>query len=205
MLKLIVEHDTDQHCSLYNPRTDCDNLGTIVCWHRNYNLGDEQPSEDPSEWLSNLACEVVNAPDDIPDKHKKAILKSRVLYLPLYLFDHSGITISCEPFSCSWDSGQVGYIYVTRDDVIEEYGEWNDETIAKAREVLQAEIQVYDMYIRGDVWMYRIEANGEELECLGGYLGEEFARECGDESLQWWQAKYDRAAIACYRAAAKVH
>ena len=27
-----------------NPRTEFDNVGTMVCWHRGYNLGDEQPS-----------------------------------------------------------------------------------------------------------------------------------------------------------------
>ena len=30
------------------------------------------------------------------------------VFLPLYLFDHSGITMNTSGFSCPWDSGQVG-------------------------------------------------------------------------------------------------
>jgi hypothetical protein len=38
-----------------------------------------------------------------------------LVILPLYLYDHGGITISCSPFSCPWDSGQVGWIYADYD------------------------------------------------------------------------------------------
>ena len=38
-----------------NPREECSNLGTMVCWHRRYSLGDEQPSESPDEWIKNMS------------------------------------------------------------------------------------------------------------------------------------------------------
>lgn len=34
-----------------------------------------------------------------------------MVILPLYLYDHSGITMNTCGFSCPWDSGQVGWIY----------------------------------------------------------------------------------------------
>ena len=37
------------------------------------------------------------------------------VFLPLYLFDHSGITMNTSGFSCPWDSGQVGWIFCTPD------------------------------------------------------------------------------------------
>ncbi len=42
--------------------------------------------------------------------------------LPLYLYDHGGITMSTGPFSCRWDSGQVGWIYAEKKKFIEETG-----------------------------------------------------------------------------------
>ena len=34
-----------------------DNLGEMVCWHSNYNLGDKQPDHSTTDWLHNLALE----------------------------------------------------------------------------------------------------------------------------------------------------
>lgn len=37
-----------------NPREDYDNFGHMMCWHRRYNLGDENRFESPSDFLKNL-------------------------------------------------------------------------------------------------------------------------------------------------------
>ena len=37
-----------------------------------------------------------------------------MVILPLYLYDHSGITMNTCGFSCPWDSGQVGWIYADK-------------------------------------------------------------------------------------------
>lgn len=95
--KLEILHDEDAE----SPR-EWDNLGTMVCWHSRYNLGDKHNYIDS-------------------DDFKEEINDSNSIILPLYLYDHSGITISTGPFSCSWDSGQVGYIYVTFEKIKEEY------------------------------------------------------------------------------------
>ena len=39
-----------------------------------------------------------------------------MVILPLYLYDHSGITMNTCGFSCPWDSGQVGWIYASAMD-----------------------------------------------------------------------------------------
>lgn len=88
-----------------NPRKDYDNVGTMACWHDRHTLGDEEPDESPSEYLKNLLM-----------KH------SGLIALPLYLYDHSGITMSTGGFSDSWDSGQVGFIYVTPERAKDEWG-----------------------------------------------------------------------------------
>jgi hypothetical protein len=95
------------------------------------------------------------------------------LILPLYLYDHSGITMNTTGFSCPWDSGQVGEIYCTYADIEKEYGNRNAESIAKAEHLLQAEVREYDHYIRGDCYGYIIkDESGEEADSCWGFIGD---------------------------------
>jgi len=97
------------------------NLGTMVCSHRRYDLGDEQANtEDYVGWDSWLAGEVL-------DKHEAG----SVVFLPLYLYDHSGITMNTTGFSCPWDSGQVGWIWATKKTFREETGYTEAELFSK--------------------------------------------------------------------------
>ncbi len=47
---LQVMYDTEP----LNPREDYDNFGHMMCWHRRYNLGDENRFETPNDFLMNL-------------------------------------------------------------------------------------------------------------------------------------------------------
>ena len=143
-----------------NPREAFDNLGTMVCWHRRYKLGDEQPTCNPTEFWDEL------------DRGDHIIL-------PLYLLDHSGITISTEPFSCPWDSGQVGWIYMPISTARENWSSLPEGELHEAAErCLRAEVEEYDAYLRGDAWGYTIEdEHGDEIESCWGFLGEECARQ----------------------------
>src|SRR5580692_11428356 len=94
-IKILPDNDA------VSPRT-WHNLGTMACWHTRYNLGDIQPKQSSEEWLAD------NAP------------KGSVV-LPLYLYDHGGITMSTGPFLCPWDSGQVGYIVATPEAIRKEF------------------------------------------------------------------------------------
>lgn len=149
--KLVIHHDS-------NP-TDCrredDPFGTMFAWHRRYSLGDHQPSEDPREWLKE------NGPFFV--------------CLNLYLYDHSGITISTTPFSCPWDSSQVGCIVVKAEDVRKEFGVkgLNQHHRDKVIKILEAEVKAYDQYLRGAVWGFEYGDDscwgffGDELEETG--------------------------------------
>jgi hypothetical protein len=126
-----------------NPRTEWDNVGTMACWHRDYNLGDEQPKIDPEQYLLDLAVEVnpevqveidrYEYPDEYDDEvEAKAweeiqnliqfTLTEHYIILPLFLYDHSGITMRTGPFGDPWDSGQVGVIHVSKDKAWAEWG-----------------------------------------------------------------------------------
>lgn len=98
--------------------------------------------------------------DFIPKTFKAAIhewMQENLCVLPLYLYDHSGITMNTTGFSCGWDSGQVGYIYVTKYTWVKETKqEFSQEA---ARKALEAEVETYDHYLTGEVYgkiLYRI-------------------------------------------------
>lgn len=147
--------EIDQDMDPESPRDWC-NLGTMICWHNNYILGDKHDMPEPD-------------PDFINKNDRNGGVS-----LPLYLYDHSGITMSTSPFSCPWDSGQVGWIYADSDTLIKEYGKnANDpDTRAKAIKVLQGEVETYDQYLTGDVWGYTInDPSGDTVGSLWGMYG----------------------------------
>ena len=150
-----------------NPRKEFDNLATLACFHRRYNLGDESirkeypRPEDFHEWLKENSDKLVT--------------------MNLYLYDHSGLTISVTPFSCSWDSGIVGIGFVEKEKILEAFAlpEWNEEAEKKAREVIEAEVKTYDTFLRGEVYGYRIidTRDGDERDSCWGFFGKEYCLE----------------------------
>mgnify|MGYP001168297944 CR=1 FL=1 len=139
-----------------NPRTEWDNLGKMICFHQRYNLGDRKHGFSDSEELQ----EFLNAN------------QKTVEILPLYLYDHSGITISTGKFSGSWDSGQVGYIYIDRKTVMENWPnckQWRK----KAIEVMKQEVKTYDDYLTGNVYGFQImDKEGNDLNSCFGFYGD---------------------------------
>jgi hypothetical protein len=128
-----------------NPREEFDNLGTMVCFHRQYNLGDKHSY----------------TVDKIKEKIKTCIA------LPLYLYDHSGITINTTGFSCRWDSGQIGYIILEKEKARKEYGILTKKRIEKILSYLKSEVKIYDNYLTGEIYGYEIETL--EKSCWGFY------------------------------------
>ncbi len=156
-----------------NPR-NWDNLGTMAYKHNRYQLGDEEMG-DPIDWFEEM---LGLEPQGVYGNARLESLQNRFMQefvaLPLYLYDHSGITIQTTPFGCRWDSGQVGYIYVTKERLKAEYG-WDRITTKRREQVeryLQAEVQTFDHYIRGDVYSFEVEgADGEFEDSCGGFFG----------------------------------
>ncbi len=173
-----IQQDDDQD----GPR-DWDNLGTMVCWHRNYNLGDhkhgfESPqvfmhvisglySEEATEFLTEEQLERCET-----EAYRKNII------LPLFLYDHSGITMNTSGYSCGWDSGQVGYIYVSKEEVRKQYN-WKLVSQNRRKQIetyLTSEVETYDMFLTGQVYGYSIERkdpDGEEehIDSCWGFYG----------------------------------
>ena len=134
-----------------SPREN-DNLGTMVCFHNHYDLGDRGHG---------LTVEEAMKLSDRED----------VVSLPLYLYDHSGITMNTTGFSCPWDSGQVGFIYVTKEKIQKEYGvkRVSKKIIERIKKYLIGEVEIYDSFIRGEVYCYVVEKDGEHVDSCSGF------------------------------------
>jgi len=143
-----------------HPRHDNENMDTMLCVkHRNYRLGDKQANSEEIQ------------------RKIKELDKSGGVWLPLYLYDHSGITIRTTPFTCPWDSGQFGIIYIDRETLLNEY---NCKRVTKkirerAIEGMQANVKVYDYFMTGNCWGYTIEdSEGKEIASYMSFFGDGF-------------------------------
>lgn len=144
-----------------SPR-DWDNISEMHCIHGRYDLGDTQlDMNEADSWEEQEQL--------LKSKYDIAIIK------PLYLYDHSGITIANRPFTCMWDSGQVGFQFITKQSIREAYNikRVTDRYIKQVEQIMDSEIEIYDMYIRGNVFEYGIYSDNDEdigsIESCGGF------------------------------------
>lgn len=179
-----------------------DNLGTMTCFHRNYNLGDAKPKfKDRDDLYEHLVGDQfynaldasVNSDEHFQELNAKGLSVEKIteqlckefndalweeihkknFILPLRLYDHSGISISTSssyPFNDIWDSMPVGYVWVSKEKALEEFGELNEEKILKH---LESEVEEYDDFLTGNSYGYTLIYNptGEEVASCWGYLG----------------------------------
>jgi hypothetical protein len=168
-----------------NPRTEWSDATYMVCWHNNYKLGDAHNA---------LPIAVPNPSDHGGWEELEAELRKRfraqgdpvALILPLYLYDHSGITMRTTPFSCGWDSGQVGFVLVTQKQLRENWGVKRPSTKRKEQlyDYMRAEVQTYDDYLTGNVYGYEIRNDEDEVvESCWGFYGEKYCRQEGEAVL----------------------
>lgn len=165
--KIKIYHDSDAE----SPR-EWSNLGTLICWHRRYRLGDSHQFDSPEAFLCDLTG--VPAQSDLSMEQLRERAKRKVIILPVFLYDHSGLAMNTIGFHCPWDSGQVGYVYVTREAVRKEFGvkRVTSALRQKAEDILRGEIVSYDAYLGGRVYGYVIEQDGEEIDVCWGFVGD---------------------------------
>ena len=186
----IIKLVSDPHPE--SPR-NWDNVGTLVCWHKRYNLGDKKISQSPDEYLKSLARSVVRPtyPNHLFEKNIHKILEKHFVILPVYLYDHSGVTINTSGFSCPWDSGQVGFIYTLISEAKTHWPELKGKALkARLTECLQGEIDTYDTYLQGNIagWITKNE-NGEEIDSVWGY----YPDNSKSNPSQSWQHAFEEA------------
>lgn len=191
---LIVQSDD----FFISPREVDQPLGTMVCFHLRYALGDKHDFSDKDDFLRRMFLDTVGNTENgeekyaqkvgaVWGKHKNTahlperevdeallqVIEQKYIVLPLYLYDHSGLTMNTTSFHDPWDSGQVGWIYVSKEAVLQEYGaeQFTDDLRQKAKDLLRGEVKVYDAYLRGECYGFELYKNGELEDNCWGFIG----------------------------------
>lgn len=173
-----------------NPRED-DNMGRITTVRlARYTLADK--GEDPlPENLSGWA-------------EVEAYLRrerSAFLILPLFMYDHSGIRISTSSFigrahHAEWDSGQVGFVYATRKDILDNFmvKRMTPDILKRAEDNLRGEVETMNQYLASDVYRYEIirsrkcsackHVEAETVDSCGGFFGYETVKNEATSALE---------------------
>jgi hypothetical protein len=135
-----------------NPREDMDCLGTIYhCSHRHHFGSDEVMDIDD-----------IKAMADNPD----------IISLPVFLYDHSGLSMSTKAFSCPWDSGQIGIIAIDSAKAANEFGGKRVTKALRDRIIkcLEAEIKCYNNYLEGFYCGYVVtDKYGNDVDSCWGF------------------------------------
>jgi hypothetical protein len=177
-----------------SPR-DWDNLGAMALFHPRYGLEavdtNGENVSDPAEFIYKAAIALLSdkrwPQDKIEEDYELlqreefiakylSLLERHMIILPVYCYEHGGLTIRTSPFSCPWDSNQLGWVYVTRKAV---RGIWKKKAIspkvkAKVIENLVGEVELYDQFLQGQVFGFILfDGSEEEIDSCWGYYSEE--------------------------------
>ncbi len=192
-----------------DPRRENENFGTMLCFHRRYNLGDEHNYSSSGDLIKDLYIKAAGGGEKGERKYNELIerfddwhmtsqqiqamnrelmseIEKAYAVLPVYLYDHSGLSMSTDSFvgrapHAEWDSGQVGIIFVSNADICKEYDvkEVTPEILQKAESLLRGEVEDYDAYLRGECYCYELYKDGELEHSCGGFIGS-FDKACKD-------------------------
>jgi len=161
-----------------DPRED-ENYSNMVCFDSRYTLGDIHNYTNFDNFVLSLAEEfgIIESKDEIVDYIIEDIFekvkRKLVCILPLYLYDHSGISMRTFKHGIhkDWDCGQVGFIYLTKEGL----EKWGIKKSQVEKALIQ-EVEIYSQYLEGDVYCivkenYNKNKEQVDYDVCGGYFG----------------------------------
>ena len=172
MNTLKVYYDSD----VENPREFVE-YDSVIAYKSQYTLGEEIIPE-PIDWLEeklNVAKKYEYSNARLAELEE--IFFDRFIAKRIYLYDHSSLAVSTSPFSNKWDSGQVGYIYISKEKVRANYGA--KKVGKKLKQLvldnLEAEVEELNHYVSGEVFGFKIlDSEGSVVDSCWGFYGDNF-------------------------------
>ena len=146
---------------------------------------DENP-DSPRTWSNTCVFHIIHKKYAFGDKNYssmeafleviKEARRNKDIVLPLYMYDHSGITISLTPFACKWDSGQVGVVIIPRETMLKNFNKktFTSALKKKALKIAESEVDIMNKYLQGYVYGYIVDAIHS---CWGYYSVEDAVSE----------------------------
>jgi len=108
--------------------------------------------------------------DGLTEKQETRIQKwidKNLFILPIYVYEHGGITMSTGGYGCQWDSGQAGYIFSDKKRALELTGKkkMNKAIEKKIYSAMERRIKYVAALCEGSVYGYTWDYGG-----CGGYV-----------------------------------
>lgn len=151
-VKIVADDDPQ------NPRDD-DNASLFFGWCKRHLCGDD-PTKHGMPNAYHLREVFPGGWDEI-----RAYIEEHFnprCILPVFMYDHGGVSYSTGSFGCSWDSGQVGFIFTTGED------DFPDPEAA-----LKCQVEAYSDWASGNAWGFVVEnSEGDDLESCCGFIGD---------------------------------
>lgn len=155
-----------------DPWREYDHCGSLVLSHRQYDFPNdaELRFEDFGSWTEVEA--------ELRENHDAALI------LPVGMIDHSGISIyigTTSPFDPQgWDSGQIGFAFLTTEKLSTE---WNGDA-ERGEAYLRDCVKEYGDYVNGSVYGFVVkDQNDDVVDSCFGFIGEsDYAM---DEARSW--------------------
>jgi len=134
-----IEIIQDTECD--SPR-ECDNLGSIVTFGRANFYSDKNQKGIWDDW------------EEFIERHNP----KEFVILPVYKYEHGQVSLNTEGFNCRWDSGQIGFIYCSKEVAVNEFGKkyFTKKVKEKTLNCLKAEVETYSSWLQGNCYGYQV-------------------------------------------------
>ena len=175
-----IDSDSDTE----SPRT-WDNFGTLLLWGKSSHCSDIDPTLNDGRKVSDFWTD----PQDFLQYHPA----KSWLILPVYKYEHGSVAYNTTGFSCSWDSGQVGYIFASKEAAIKEFGVNNctKSVREKALACMASEVATFGAWANGQCYSYTVESGSLE-DILGDYISLDAFNALSDkEKKEFWHEWID--------------
>lgn len=132
--------------------------------------------------------DLIEYDEELPFAVYQELMAPYCEWMPLWLYDHSGLTMSCGsreyPYNDQFDSMQVGFIIAFKDTIISKANATEDNWREVAKRSMESDVKVYDMWLRGECYgyvEYELENadddtdDGDEVGSCWGFIGDELS------------------------------
>ncbi len=169
--------------------TDEDGEEVLEAQYKSYFTGKEGWDEvtDYNEWRD--AEEIAKAIAECSEA--PGLLAQHGALLTVYRFEHSGVAYSTSPFNDPWDSGPVGFIWVSDKELEQEQldGRPKDEIL----KMLSDEVEEYSAWANGECYAVMLSKDDDIIDYLGGLIGDDML-EYGLNEMRRYAAELASAA-----------
>lgn len=141
----------------------------LEAWYKSLFTGKEGWEEvtDYNEWRD--AEEIAKAIAECSEA--PGLLAQHGALLTVYRLEHSGTAYSTSPFNDPWDSGPVGFIWVS-DKELEE-AQLADRPKDEILKMLSDEVEEYSAWANGECYAVMLSKDDDMIDCLGGLVGDD--------------------------------